>query len=201
MATICDTILSTDILPDCDSPLIKGFESDGLIIPRANIESYTLNPSNPNEVNSIVLKTGTRGYECQQMGATPFNGSTQSLVVGTYANTWESSVQILVPTWGSTTAKDVVDALTNGENVVILRNKLKDDGLSNATGTAEYQIYGLWQGMRATAGERDANSDDTLGGVLLTLTESSSPKSGMFLVSNTAASNADLYNSLKQEAV
>ena len=196
MASVCDTILAADIIPNCASPLVKGFEADGVIIPRSYIENYTISSQNPNEVQEIQLVSGKRGYKCIQQGATPFSGSTQTLTVGTYANTWESSVQLLVPTWGSTTAKDIVDALSNSDNVVILRNKLKNDGASSATGTTEYQIFGLQNGMRASAGERDANSDDTLGGVLLTLTESGAPKSGMFLVSGTAATTKQMYDSL-----
>lgn len=196
MASVCDTILAADIIPNCASPLVKGFEADGVIIPRSYIENYTISSQNPNEVQEIQLATGKRGYKCIQQGATPFSGSTQTLTVGTYANTWESSVQLLVPTWGSTTAKDIVDALSNSDNVVILRNKLKNDGATSTAGTAEYQIFGLQNGMRASAGERDANSDDTLGGVLLTLTETGAPKSGMFLVSGTAATTKEMYDSL-----
>lgn len=196
MASVCDTILAADIIPNCESPLVKGFEADGVIIPRSYIESFTISSTNHNEVSEIQLASGKRGYKCIQQGASPFNGSTQTLNVGTYANTWESSVQLLVPTWGSTTAKDIVDALSNSDNVVILRNKLKNDGASSVAGTAEYQIFGLQNGMRASAGERDANSDDTLGGVLLTLTESGAPKSGMFLVSGTAATTKQMYDSL-----
>lgn len=201
MATQCDKFLANDILPSCDYPLVKGFEADGVIIPREYIDfaSSSISATNANIIEGIILKTGKRGYQCQQMGSAPFSGSTQTLTVGTYSNTWESSIQVLVPTWGALTANQIVDALTNSDNVVILRNKTKTDGLGNTEGNAEYQVYGWWQGCRASAGERDANSDDTLGGVLMTLTESGSPRSGMFYFTTNATATAAAYQALYAE--
>lgn len=202
MASICDSLLAADIQPACENPLVRGFEVDGVIIPRADIDftASTINSSNPNIISSLVIKSGKRGFHCEQMGATPFSGSTQSLSVGTYQNTWDSSVQLLVPTYGPVTARDIVDALTNGDNVVILRNKVKSDGLDTADRSAEYQVFGWWQGMRASAGERDPYSDDTLGGVLMTLTETGSPKSAMFLYGSSKAATDTMYNSLTNVA-
>lgn len=201
MANICDSILSADILAGCTKPLVKGFEADGVIIPRAYIDfaASVVSTETPNIISSIVLNTGERGYVCQQLGSAPFTGTTQSLVVGTYINTWDSSVQLLVPSFGPRTAAEIIDALTNGEVVVILRNKTKDDAADSLAGSAEYQVFGWWNGCHASAGERDPYSDDTFGGVLLTLTETGSPKSAMFLWAGTAAATKTAYDALTEQ--
>ena len=65
--------------------------------------------------------------------------------------------------------------MANGEYLVILRNKHK-----GGEGSAEYQVYGYYQGLRAETIENDKYSEDTDGGWSVALKETGSPKAAMF---------------------
>ena len=79
---------------------------------------------------------------------------------------------------GTTTAEQVF-ALMNGDFVVILQN-------NNGT----YQVFGLENGLRASAMVRELYNDDTLSGWLVTMTEESAVKGSLFVDSTLYATLA-----------
>lgn len=194
MANLCESLIAKDIDVACDDMVSKGLESDGLIINRADID-FTKSVIENNVISSIVLKSGKKAYAIKQTGNTPFTGTKSTLVVGTYRNTWTHDVQIVVLANTPDVTADIIDGLANGKFVVILRNVTKGED-----GKAEYQVFGYAQGLTCSAGENDKYSEDTEGGWLITLEETSAPKSALFFYDTSSTQTAAKYESLKTNA-
>jgi hypothetical protein len=191
---ICDYLISKAISVDCENQSVAGLEPNGLIINRDDIDfsATTFNAQNPNIIETLVLKSGKKAYDIIQQGATPFTGVASNLNVGTYRNTWTHDVPIAVLGNDPDIAANIIDKLSNGTFVVILRNVQK-----GTTGNAEYQVYGYAQGLRASEGVNEKYSEDTDGGWLITLQEQRAPKSAMFFFDTDAATTATAYEALK----
>lgn len=177
MPNLCNSLIAQDIENDCANVGIKGLEPDGKIINRSDIDfsATQFNANNDAIIETLVLKTGKTAFDVAQLGNTPFTGLVQNLNIGTYVNTWTTDIPIAVLANNPAVTKNVIDVLSNGEFVLILKNK--NTGIS---GNAKYQVFGYAQGCRASAGTRDAYSEDTEGGWLITLQEANHPKSAMF---------------------
>lgn len=178
---ICDYLISADIAGyDCENPMVKGAKADGLLINRADItlSGVTFDSTNPFMITALPLATGKTAYDIVQSGKTPYTGTQQEMVEGTYQNTFTNTVQFVILNQGETTAEQVF-ALMNGEFVVVLQN-------NNGT----YQVFGIETGLRASAMVRELYNDDTLAGWLVTMTEESAAKGNLFISST-------LYDTLK----
>lgn len=193
MANLCNTLIAHDIAASCESLGIKGLEADGKIINRADIDfsATVFDANNPSIIKSLVLKTGKKAYDISQLGNTPFTGLVQNLNVGTYINTWTTDIPVAILANDPDVTNNIIDPLTNGEFVVILKNKAHGTG-----GNGKYQVFGYAQGCRASEGTRDAYSDDTEGGWLVTLQEANHPKSGIFLFDTDEATTDAAYEAL-----
>ena len=115
--------------------------------------------------------------------------------MGTYGNKWTHEVSIVVLANTPDVTEGIIDKLANGKFVVILRNVTK-----GAEGKGEYQIYGYSQGLTCSAGENDKYSEDTEGGWLMTLQETSAPKSALWLFKTDSETTAAMYEALKTAA-
>ena len=182
---LCDYLISADITGfDCSNPMVKGAKADGLLINRADINfagiTYDTTTPNPFKITALPLQSGKTSFDIVQGGKTPYTGTQQKLVEGTYQNTITNTVQFVILNQGTTTASQIF-ALMNGEFVVVLQN-------NNGT----YQVFGLEGGLRASAMVRELYNDDTLSGWLVTLTEEAATKGNLFI-------DATLYETLKGE--
>ena len=192
---LCDSYISRDIAVNCDSMLTRGMEEDGIIINRGHIDfANTVFGDKKNIIKTLVLKSGKKGYEVRSAGATPYTGTTTSMVKGTYKNTWNNTVPIVILDNSPEVCEEIVEGLANGTFVVILRNKTKGEN-----GNSEFQIYGYHQGLMAETNENDKYSEETDGGWLATLQETGSPKAAMFLYNTDADTTAAAYESLKAQ--
>lgn len=192
---LCDSYISRDIAVNCDSMLTRGMEEDGIIINRGHIDfANTVFGDKKNIIKTLVLKSGKKGYEVRSAGATPYTGTTTSMVKGTYKNTWNNTVPIVILDNSPEVCEEIVEGLANGTFVVILRNKTKGEN-----GNSEFQIYGYHQGLMAETIENDKYSEETDGGWLATLQETGSPKAAMFLYNTDADTTAAAYESLKAQ--
>lgn len=194
MATLCQSLISQDIESNCENPLVRGMESDGIIINRQDIDfaSTVFDNTNANIIKTLVLKTGKKGYAVQQDGSTPFTGTNIALATGTYRNTFTNQVALVVLNNDPDVSEKVIDGLANGEFVCILKNKAKGTG-----GKGEYQVFGYYQGLRASEITSDKYSEDTDGGWAVTLEETGSPKSAVYFFNTDSATTATQYESLK----
>ena len=194
---ICETLIAKDIAIACEDIVSKGLEADGIIINRADIDftKTVFDDENKSIINQLVLKSGKKGFKVVQNGNTPFTGTTSSLTVGTYGNKWTHEVKIVVLANTPDVTEGVIDKLANGKFVLILRNVTK-----GTDGKGEYQVYGYAQGMTCSAGENDKYSEDTEGGWLMTLQETSAPKSALWLFKTDSETTAAMYEALKTAA-
>jgi len=177
---LCDYLISADIAGyDCSNPMVKGAKADGLLINRADINlagiTYDTTTPNPFKITALPLKSTKTAFDIVQSGKTPYTGTQQEMVEGTYQNTITNTVQFVILNQGTTTAAQVF-ALMNGEFVVILQN-------NNGT----YQVFGIEGGLRASAMVRELYNDDTLSGWLITLTEENAVKGNLFIESTLYA--------------
>lgn len=195
--TTCESLISQDIAIACADQVTKGLESDGIIINRADIDfsKTQFDESNPCIIKQLVLKKGKKAYAIRQEGNNPFTGTKTELNVGTYRNTWNSEVAIVVLANTPDVCANIVDGLANGKYVAILRNVSK-----GADGKGEFQVYGYAQGLKASAGTNEKYSDDTEGGWLITLQEEQAPKAAYFFYNTSTEATTAAYESLKTES-
>ena len=191
---LCESLIAKDINFDCNDLSVRGLEADGLIINRSDIDfsATVFDDTLKNVIKTLVLKRGKRAYDIVQMGSTPFTGVQSTLNVGTYRNTWQHQIPLAVLANSPEVSQNIIDGLANGTFVIILRNVSK-----GTDGKSEYQIYGYAQGLRASEGTNEKYSEDTDGGWLITLQESSAPKSAMFYFNTDSTTTATQYESLK----
>lgn len=197
MTTSCDSIIAKAIQANCDNPLVRGMEPDGVIINRGDIDfaKCVFSSDNKNTITTLLLKAKKQGYPVVQLGQTPFTGTQTTLTTGTYHNTFQNQIQIVVLDNGPEVAQDIIDGLANGSFVMILRNLTK-----GAKGEAEYQVYGYYQGLHATEINNEKYSEDTDGGWLVTMQESAAPKSALFFFDTDSTTTQAKYQSLMSPA-
>lgn len=189
----CEKLIKADIVQDCESPIVSGLEPDGIIINREDIDfgETVFDQVNKNIIKTLILKTGKKGFNVVQTGNTPFSGAKTDMVVGTYRNKFTNEIPIAVLDNGPDVCEKVIDGLANGTFVLILKNRHK-----GTDGKAEYQVYGYYQGLKASALTNEKYSEDTDGGWLVTLQETGAPKSALFYFNASSATTATQYQTL-----
>jgi len=194
MPSTCESLIAQDISFACDKLSVRGMEADGLIMNRDDIDfaSTVFDSNNPNIIKTLVMKATKKAYEIAQLGNTPFTGLVSNLNVGTYRNTWTHDIPIAVLGDDPDVVENIIDPLSNGTFVLILRSKTK-----GTAGNGEYKVYGYAQGCRASAGTNDKWSEDTEGGYLITLQEANAPKAGLFFYNTDKATTDAAYAALK----
>lgn len=201
--SICEFLLEKDIAASCVDPVVPGFEQEGLIMNRDEIDfgAITFDAERSNVISQIAMLAGKRAFKVRVLGNTPFTGTTTSFVAGTYQNTFTNTVQFVVLDNGPDVCESVIDALANGRFVMILENTYKGLNKETNKGDAAFQIYGYTQGLAASAIENDKYSEDTNGGWLVTMQETKASKSGMFLYKSSYATTKAMFDSLTEKAV
>lgn len=192
MANNCDFELAQGIAPDCDNPQTRGLEREAIIINRADIDFSALvrDNTNPAIVSTLALKTGTKGYQVLQIGATPYSGTNTAMATGTYRNKFTKTVSFAVLDHCPDTTKNVIDNLANGVFVMVVKNNS-----AGSDGKGRYEIIGLDGGLRATEMPRDPNSEETDGAWVATLQETA-PTSGTFLYDTDEATTEAAFQAL-----
>lgn len=194
----CDNILKRDIAPVCDDPIVPGFEQEGVIMNRADIDfsAATFNATRKNVLEALALKTGKKGYKVIVPGKNPFTGSKTALATGTYRNSFTNDIAIVVLGNDPDVCADIIDGLANGSYVVVLENKYKGLQKESNPGDAAFQVYGYYQGLNATAIDQDKYSEDTEGGWSINLQETKAPKAALFLYKTSYAATKTLVDTL-----
>lgn len=195
--SVCDNFLGKDIQMNCKDPISKGLEKVGIIINYNDIDfsAIQFSETNGNIIEALPLKSGKKAFSIYQQN-NPFSGTKSTAEVGTAVNTVAHEISFVVLDKGPDVAETVIDPiLFGGEFVVIVENKYK--GLQKAEpGSAAFQIIGIHQGAKMSAGECDKYSDDTLSGWSITLKEEKVPKSEMYLFKTNYAATKQLIQTL-----
>lgn len=198
---VCDYSIKKDVIPSCDDPIVPGIEGEGIIMNRADVDfaTSTFNATRKNVIETLALKATKKAYKVVIPGNTPFTGTNIALAVGTYRNTFTNTVSLVILDNGPDVCADIIDGLANGEYVVILENKAKGIEKEENSGDSAFQVYGWYQGLRATEMSNDKYSEETEGGWAVTLQETKSPKSGLFVFSTDYNTTKEMIDTLTQE--
>jgi hypothetical protein len=157
--TVCDTLLSSDIVAGCGNDSQIGFNRNAWLF---NKEEITTESEGENSVD-FSMKAGKRGYKVSQIGKKPFEGTNTALVVGTYRNSFTNQVKLHIP--DNADVASVIDEISSGKFVAILDN-----------GAGGLRVYGWYNGLTATEVTNDPSSEDTDGGWVVTLEETKAKK-------------------------
>ena len=198
---VCDEVLKKDIIPSCDDPVVPGFEQEGVIMNRDDIDFATtaFSATKKNVIETLALKTGKKAYKVVVPGNSPFTGSQVALAAGTYRNTFTNTIALVVLDNGPDVCADIIDGLANGSYVVVLENKFKGLQKETTPGDCAFQVYGYYQGLKATAITNDKYSEDTEGGWAVTLEEQKAPKSALFLYKTSYDTTKTAIETLTQD--
>ena len=193
MADTCDFALAQDISVNCEKPQQAGLRNTGWLVNYDDIDWATLAQTD-NVVSKLALASG-RAYKVVVPGKNPFTGTQTALTTGTYLNKFTKTAAIVVLNSGPDVSKNVIDQLANGRFVFIFENKYRGADDKNT-----FEIYGLEQGLTASEMTNDKYSEDTDGGWLVTLQETSAPKSALFYFDTDSETTATKYETLTTEA-
>lgn len=180
----CDFKLAADLVADCQNASVAGIKNHGFIINYDDVDfdSIVRDESNRFLIQTLVLKTGKKAHRMYVPGKTPYTGTNTAMAGGNYRNKFTNTVNVVILDNGPEVVRDIIDPLANGKFIVVLENKFGGKGGKNT-----FQIYGLEQGLSATALAADKYSEDTDGGWSATLEESGAPSPALFLFNSDVA--------------
>jgi hypothetical protein len=183
MAGICEFLIKQSIEINCNDPVTAGIEANGVIVNRQDIDfaEVEFNAIRKNVIEQLALKTGKKGYAVYVPGPTPFNNTTTTMEKGTNRNTFTNDVGFVILNHDPDVCANIIDALANGEFVVVYENKFKNTNKATNPGDSAFQVIGYYQGLKAETLENNKYSAETEGGWNVLLKETKSPKSGLFL--------------------
>lgn len=155
-ATLCGKISASQTI-NCDNPLQAGSEDELTLI---NWEdwldaSLTLNGTNPQIIENIILASGVVAYTMD--GKNNSIAPKYELVKQPYAEVYNHELNYKV--FGvNASAKEQLEKKAKGRFVAIVHNKYK-----GASGDSAFEVYGADAGLVVTQMIRDVNSADTQG--------------------------------------
>ena len=188
----CDQLVKADISNDCSAVHTKGYKALGKLINYDDIDwaNVAYNTGKTNSVKTLPLLSGKTGYDVVQLGNQPFTGTKVDMVEGTYRNTFTNTCSFVVLDNDPDMAEDIIDGLASGKFVLILQSLDMGDS-TNKDGA--FRIFGMVNGLHATALANDAYSD-AFNGWVVTLVEENNPNSAMFLFDTSYATTLTAFN-------
>ena len=180
----CNGLISQALSETCKNHP-NGFEKTGILLNRQDIDfgSIVYATGKTNVVTTMPLLNGKVGFKVVQFGTKPFNGTKKSGVSKEASpGKMTKTVQFFVPDHDPDVDEGFVDAILNGEFVMILENKDKNETANNAA----FEIYGLQNGLHFTACEQDTYGDYG-SGWLITMEETEAPSSSIYLFDTSYA--------------
>lgn len=193
MTMNCNEI-SACILKNCEN-LVPGIKDTAYFINYDCVDKdlSTFDPTNPLLITQLVLKTTSPPcYAYCVQGYNSSNEHTVAMVKKTYQKVWEHN--FIFRLFDNTPEDKLwIQNAVDSRFMIIIENNYNKAGL----GTTVFEILGYDQGLELNAAERDVNSDELLGGWLLTAGTSekikeSSPPLTYFVGGTIAATRAAL---------
>ena len=199
---LCADLLSADITPSCDNPIVNGVEAVGVIINRADIDlaNVVYNGTRKNVIESLPLKAGKKGYAISIPSNTPFAGTNTTMAEGVNTNKFTSNTGFVVLNNDPDVTDKIINGLANGTFVVVIQNKYNNKDKVTTPSDSVHQIYGLEKGLRASALENDKYSADTDGGWNVVLTEKEHPTPAFWLYDTDLATTTAAFEALTDVA-
>lgn len=146
---------------------------------------------------TISIAGGKKGYKVTQPANNPFTGSNKAVVVGTYGNTIDKAITLVVPIDEMSyeaiggQQSGAMKGLLNGDFVII--TKLKDN-VSNGTLPHRYEVIGLENGATISEGAQEFYNEDTRGNWLVTLTETGATEPHIYANARVEGSTVEDFN-------
>ncbi len=200
--SLCEKLLSDDITPSCDNPIVNGVESVGVIVNRADIDfaNVVYNATRKTVIEDLPLKAGKKGYAISIPSNTPFAGTNTTMAEGTNSNKFTSNVGFVILNNDPDVTEKVIAGLANGTYVVVVQNKYNNKDKAVTPSDSVYEVYGMEKGLRATALENDKYSADTDGGWSVVLTEKEHPTPAFWMYDTDYATTAIAFEALTDVA-
>jgi hypothetical protein len=199
---LCEELISSDIKPSCDNPIVNGVEPIGVIINRSDIDfpNVVYNATRKTVIESLPLKVGKKGYAISIPSNTPFAGTDTNLTEGTNSNKFTSNVGFVILNNDPDVTEKIIAGLANGTYVVVIQNKYNNKDKATTPSDSVHEVYGMDKGLRASALGNDKYSADTDGGWSVVLTEKEHPTPAYWLYDTDYATTATAFEALTDTA-
>ena len=162
--TPCTETLGANIAGDCSAPRIKGYEQQGFIVKRSDIDptTTTISGTNPRIITNLGIKTGgvVAAVYNHKQNPLPFGGTKTTYNRDT--DQYDKIVQFYFEGIGGAAAKNVVEPLKTGEYVIVLERK-------DHRGDGSFQVFGYQGGLSAAKNGGAQVQDEETGYWLITL--------------------------------
>lgn len=170
---LCNQTLLDNIKESCENPMFSGMDNRAVILNYNSIDKkkVVFDSENSHIVRSLGVSSALFIVNARQ---NPFTGTNTTVEVGDYKNTFTKTVSLYIPMDGANASKSVLDPMSNGKFVVILKNNWVNDLKDN-----EYQIYGLDKGLVVSSMTQTKYENNDYW--LVELQESGVMNSGRFL--------------------
>lgn len=181
---------------DVQCNLKDGFENVGYIISRSDVDFASIkygftSPEYPKTViTQFAAKDSKKGYYIAQL-KNAFQDTTVALATGDYRNTFTNTVSFKI-FGNSPKYAQIVNGLAAGEFIVILEQKEKGEN-----GESTYRVFGIDNGLTATATDNNAYDESLGNGWNITMTEEGASSSAYYLFVS-AGSTAPTIEATKQ---
>ena len=159
--------ISADILENCDS-IVAGINDTAYLINKDDVDkdSCAFDPDNPMLLTQLVLKTASPVLTSYKLvGHNLSHEHKTSMVKKTFSKSWEHGFIFRIFDNDPPTKLWIQNA-KDSRFIVIQENNYNK--LSSPAGTTVFEVLGWDHGLEINAAERDANSDELMGGWLIT---------------------------------
>lgn len=177
--SVCEQYFNQSVFIDCDLPMLSGrLDGEAYLIDRRDVQAFTIDYG---VCTDLTITSGSKVRVVQMKGKKPFTGSSNTMTESDYGNRWDNVLQFII---AQPVVNDKVppihEELKDCDLVAIIKNKDVYSGLSS------YEIWGLSQGMQATAIVRTFYDENVGGAWTVTLTESGADRTAVrFLESDS----------------
>lgn len=178
---LCNQNIAGNIKEDCENQMFSGMSAQAWIINFAAVNKLAgdVDADNPRVIKRFTLRTNSGDvFTIINARNNPFTGTSTTVEVGDYRNTFTRTVSLFVPMDGPEVSRDILDPLANGRFIVVLRNNYISDNGDN-----EFQVYGYDRGLVVSSMSQTKYENNDYW--VVELQETGVPNSGKFLVHNT----------------
>ena len=188
----CESLIQTAMLDDCTKRNKKGVANRAWLFPWKFVNweecvfthgvctTLALYESAPEKFMIPVEIPGT----------TPFTGLKKELEVGTYSNTFKSTVPMVILRHDDNVTMGFVGPLATGTKYVLL---VENNANTGSDKKSKFEFYGLQNGLVIASAEHDPYNDDTLGVWALSLEATGETSAAIFFAPTVAdASGVDV---------
>ena len=190
----CDKLITQGLNGSCGTPvLIAGLEDVAVIINRDDIDlsgvDFSTTPHGP---MTLTMKATKKGFKVTQL-MDSFKGTMTELEKGRFRAKFKNKFACILfdKLGGVTPTTQLLSQLSNGKFVIVYENKTK-----NTAGDINYEIMGLYRGMRVSKMTRDIYDEETDGAWLIEFEEVGTPEPPITFYATSLATTKAAFDAL-----